>query len=74
VLLRDYFQTVCFQQHKLEFSYHWQKNSFKIQRGIIYFVLSRDRVTIDGVWISNRIYWTLKQHVTTLYESLSHKD
>jgi hypothetical protein len=22
-------------------------------------VLSRDKVTIDGVWFHNRIYWTL---------------
>jgi hypothetical protein len=31
-------------------------------------ILSRDRVTTDGVWLGNRIYWTLnKQLVTTLY-------
>jgi hypothetical protein len=31
-------------------------------------------VTLDGVCIGNRIYSTLKQHVTTLYNSLSHTD
>jgi hypothetical protein len=29
-------------------------------------VLSRDSVTIDGVWIGTRIYWTLK-HITRDY-------
>jgi hypothetical protein len=31
-------------------------------------------VIIDGVWVGNRIYWTLKQLMTTLYKSLSHTD
>jgi hypothetical protein len=35
-------------------------------------VLSRYRVTIDRVWSSNQIYWTLKQLVTMIYKSLSH--
>jgi hypothetical protein len=30
-----------------------------------------DGVTIVEVWIGNRIYWTLKQLVTTFYKSLS---
>jgi hypothetical protein len=25
------------------------------------YILSRDGVTIDGVWISNLIYWTLAE-------------
>jgi hypothetical protein len=31
-----------------------------------HFLLSRDRVTIDGVWIGNRIYWN---HTTRDYTS-----
>jgi hypothetical protein len=37
-------------------------------------LLSCDKVTIDGVCIGNWIYWTLKQLVTALYNSLSHTD
>jgi hypothetical protein len=33
-------------------------------------MVSRDGVNIDGVGISNRFYWTLKQHVITFYKSL----
>jgi hypothetical protein len=29
---------------------------------------------MDGVWIGNRIYWTLIQRVTTRYKSLLHTD
>jgi hypothetical protein len=36
------------------------------------YILSRNRVTIDVVWIGNLIYWTLV--VTTLYKSLSQED
>jgi hypothetical protein len=38
------------------------------------YILSRDGVTIDGVLIGNRIYWTILQLVTTIYQSLSHTD
>jgi hypothetical protein len=38
------------------------------------FILSRGWVTIDRVWIGNRIYWTLIQLMTTLYRPLSHRD
>jgi hypothetical protein len=35
-------------------------------------ILSRDWVTTEGVWIGNRIYWTLRQLVTEInYESLA---
>jgi hypothetical protein len=37
-------------------------------------LLSCDGVTTDGVCIGNRICWTLKQLVTTLYISLSHTE
>jgi hypothetical protein len=36
--------------------------------------VSHYRLTIDGVWIGNQIYWTPLQLVTTFYRSLSHKD
>jgi hypothetical protein len=33
-------------------------------------ILSRDRLAIDGVWIGNRICWTLKHHVNYTYRVL----
>jgi hypothetical protein len=33
-------------------------------------ILSRVRMTTDGVWIGDSIYWPLTQLVTTLYRSL----
>jgi hypothetical protein len=36
-------------------------------------ILSRNLMTMDGVWIGNRIYWTLTELVITLYKSLCHK-
>jgi hypothetical protein len=39
---------------------------------LILFILSRNGVNIDGVCIGNRIYWTLRQLVTTNnYDSLA---
>jgi hypothetical protein len=35
-------------------------------------IFSRYRLTIDDIWIGKRIYWTLTQHVATIYNSLSH--
>jgi hypothetical protein len=37
-------------------------------------ILSRDRVTIDGIWIGNRIYCTILQLVNTFHRFLSHTD
>jgi hypothetical protein len=34
-------------------------------------ILSRDGVTIDGVWIGNRIYWTLTLVTSNNYYSLT---
>jgi hypothetical protein len=34
-------------------------------------ILSCDRVTLDRVWISNRIYWTLTLVTTNNYDSLT---
>jgi hypothetical protein len=42
---------------------------------VVVTILSRDRVTIDGVWIGNWIYWTL-QHTTrdyTLQITITHR-
>jgi hypothetical protein len=36
-------------------------------------ILSRHWVIVDGVWVGNRIYWTLKQLVTTPYKLLSQR-
>jgi hypothetical protein len=33
--------------------------------------MSRDGVTVDGVWIGNRIYWTLTFITTNNYDSLT---
>jgi hypothetical protein len=38
------------------------------------FILSRDRVSVGGVWIGSLINCTLKELVTALYRSLSHTD
>jgi hypothetical protein len=41
-----------------------------------YKLVSRDGVTIDGVWIGDSIYWPLihSRLVTTLYKTLTHTD
>jgi hypothetical protein len=49
---------------------HGRRIYFGGRRSII---LSRDLVTIDGVWICNGIYWTFPQLVTALCRSLSHR-
>jgi hypothetical protein len=36
-------------------------------------IVTWQRVTTDGVWIRNWIYWTLKQLLTTFYKSLLKK-
>jgi hypothetical protein len=41
---------------------------------IIFNILPRDRVIIDGFWVGNRIYWTVIQLVTTLNKSVQHTD
>jgi hypothetical protein len=43
------------------------KTSFHIR------MMSRHRVTIQGHWVCNRVYWTLTQFVTALHKSLSQK-
>jgi hypothetical protein len=37
---------------------------------LVALILSRDGVTIDGVWIGNRIYWTLALVTTINYSAL----
>jgi hypothetical protein len=36
------------------------------------YILSRDVLTIDGVWIGNRIYWTLTELQLTTTVSLNY--
>jgi hypothetical protein len=38
------------------FKYDIKRKLYEVS--LIYTVLSRDLVIIDGVWIGNRIYWT----------------
>jgi hypothetical protein len=39
---------------------------------LLHNILSRVWLTIEGCWIDDRIYWTVIQRVTTIYNSLLH--
>jgi hypothetical protein len=50
-----------------EDGYSWPKH-------VKVLIVARDWVTVQGVWIGNRINLTLKQLATTIHKSLSHED
>jgi hypothetical protein len=87
-LVKNFLKSVSEQHCIFSWMFHpWSSLDYQQCETVVVTILSRDRVTIHGVWIGNQIYWTLVevevevevevfnvQLGTIFYKSLSHTD